>query len=196
LFTNNAGGLPGSVGPTVGVEGDVALLPLLRLGAYADYEYAYTSEVASPSIVSFGARLKVMVPGYRRNVHWWLFTGFGAAVLEAPGYSEAFAGADANTLVVPPASGYFFEVPLGVGMGWRVRKPWEVVAELQGRFGFGQGGSYFTSDSSGNGLTRPATAENVLPNGTSIPSSLASPVQGTGADVFAVLLTIGIAVDE
>jgi hypothetical protein len=198
LFGNNAGGVPGSVGPVVAVAGDIAIVPLLRLGAYLGYEYADTGEQSSPSIVSFGTRVKLMIPGYRRNIHWWLFTGFGAAVLEAPGYTEPFTlpGTSANTLDVPTASGYFFEIPVGIGMGWRVRKPWEIVAELQGRVGFGQGGSYFTDNGTGQGLSRPATAEHVFPDGTVVPASLPPQVQGTGADVFALMLTIGIGLDE
>jgi hypothetical protein len=70
-------------------------------------------------------------------------------------------------------------------MGWRVRKPWELVAQLQGRFGFDMMGSYFTDDGSGNGLSRPAS----VPVG-------AQPFQPTGTDVFAILLTVGIGLDE
>jgi hypothetical protein len=191
--------LAGSVGPLVAVEGDVALLPLLRAGLYVDYEYADTSEPAPPSIVSFGARAKLMIPGYRSNVHWWLFTGFGGVVLEAPGYTKygivgPLVGSQAaDTAVAPAATGYFMEVPLGIGMGWRVRKPWEVVAELQGRFGFAKGGSYFMDD--GDGAYRPATGATTNPAGVTTTSSVAAPLP-TGTDVFAILLTVGIGLDE
>ena len=57
LFSNNVSGLPGSFGPVVGLEADVALVPLLRLGLYGDYEYADTTEPASSSVVSFGGRV-------------------------------------------------------------------------------------------------------------------------------------------
>jgi hypothetical protein len=187
----NVAGLPGSIGPVVGLEGDVALVPLLRLGAYADFEYADTGEPAAPTAVSFGGRVKVMLPGYRGGVHWWLFTGFGGVVLDAPGYSQSVvvpvteASLSTVSATVPSATGYFMEVPVGIGMGWRLRKPWELVAELQGRFGFDMGGSYFTDDGTGNGLSRPATAP-ASPQ-ISIP---------TGTDVLAILLTVGIGLDE
>ena len=194
--SSKTAGVKGSIGPLVGLEGDVALVPLLRLGAYVDYEYADTGEPTPPTALSFGGRLKVMLPGYRHNVHWWLFAGFGGVVLEAPGYTQSGFGApDANTAVAHPATGYFLEVPLGVGMGWRVRKPWEVVVQLQGRLGFDMMGSYFTDDGSGNGLSRPATGVRVNANGTTTTSPLAYSLP-TGTDVLAVLLTVGIGFDD
>jgi hypothetical protein len=191
----NVAGLTGNLGsgfmvsPMVGLEGDVAIVPLLRLGLYADYEYAETGEPKPPSIVSFGARAKLMLPGYRSNVHWWLFTGIGAAVLDAPAYTaqvqnpSALQSQQLTTESVPSATGVFAEIPLGVGLGWRLSKPLELVAELQGRFGFAMNGSYFSDDGSGNGLTRPATTA----NGT------AQYGQPTGTDVIAIQLTVGVA---
>lgn len=193
--SSQVSGLSGSVGPLVGLEGDIALLPLLRVGAYVDYEYADTGEPTPPSAVSFGARAKVMIPGYRSNVHWWLFTGFGGVVLDAPGYTQPVVAPNADTAVVAPAMGYFMEIPVGLGMGWRVRKPWEVVAELQGRFGFDMSGSYFTDDGSGAGRYRPATGSSTNAQGVTTTSSLPIPLP-TGTDVFAVLLTVGIGLDE
>ncbi len=191
----NVSGLTGNLGsgfmlsPMVGLQADVAVVPLLRVGLYADYEYAETGEPKPPSLVSFGARAKVMIPGYRSNVHWWLFTGFGGAVLDAPGYTQqvqnptALQGQQLTTENVQSTTGFFAEVPLGLGLGWRVAKPWELVAELQGRFGFAMNGSYFSNDNSGNGLTRPATTT----NGT------AQYGQPTGTDVIAIQLTVGVA---
>jgi hypothetical protein len=194
FFSGSSGsaGITGSNGPVVGLEGDVALLPLLRLGAYFDYESAYTGEPAPPQAFSFGARVKLAIPGTRMNTHWWLFTGFGAVAWEAPAYTQAIdvpvtgsvpTSVNAN---IQAASGNFFEVPIGVGAGWRFHKPWELVAELQGRFGFDMNGSYFTDDGTGDGLTRPA----------SIPNNGFTPAITTGSDTFALLLTVGIGLDE
>jgi hypothetical protein len=193
LFSNSGyGGLPGSLGPVVAVAADVAIIPLLRIGLYGDYEYADTTEPAPSSVVSFGGRLKLMLPGNRNHVHWWLFTGVGAVVWQAPGYVTADPNSSTGISTVTPASGYFAEIPLGVGMGWRVRKPWEIVAELQGRFGFDMNGSYFgqnagfsnPDDQSSLGASRPTTSSS---GAGSIP---------TGSDVFAVLLTVGVGLDE
>ncbi len=191
VFSGNANvaGLNGSIGPIVGAAADVSLIPLLRLGLYGDYEYADTGEPKAPSAISAGARLKLMIPGYRSNVHWWLFTGFGGVLWLAPAYTQtainpsASQGALPTTEAVSSATGYFAEIPLGVGVGWRVRKPLELIAELQARFGFAMNGSYFTDDGSGNGLTRPATTA----NGT------ASYGEPTGTDVVAFQLTVGLA---
>jgi hypothetical protein len=185
----NVAGLNGSVGPIVGLAGDVSLIPLLRLGLYGDYEYADTGEPKSSSLISAGARLKLMIPGYRSNVHWWLFTGFGGVLWLAPAYTQnainpsAPQGAPTVPETVSSATGYFAEIPLGLGVGWRARKPWEIIVELQARFGFAMNGSYFTDDGSGNGLTRPATTA----NGT------AAYGEPTGTDVVAFQLTVGLA---
>jgi hypothetical protein len=198
VFSNSvSGGVPGSIAPVIGLEADVAVVPLLRLGVYGDFEYADTTEPSFSSVVSFGGRAKLMIPGYRGSVHWWLFTGFGGVVWNAPAYTIADqtspnSNGVTSAATVTAATGTFLEVPLGVGMGWRVRKPWEIVAELQGRFGFDMGGSYFTQNggftdpdsSSGIGTTRPTTS-----------TSGAGQVP-TGNDVFGVLLTVGIGFDE
>jgi len=196
LFTNSGGGgLPGSFGPVFGLEADVALIPFLRIGLYGDYEYADTTEPSPSSVVSFGARVKVMLPGDRNRVHWWLFTGFGAVDWIAPSYAvsdQTSQSANGGATTVPEATGYFFEVPIGVGMGWRVARPWEIVAELQGRIGFDMNGSYFTQNDSyadpdtagGLGTTRPTNSN---AGAGSIP---------TGNDVLAVLLTVGIGFDN
>lgn len=198
LFTNGTpGGLPGSFGPIFGVEADVAILPLLRLGLYGDYEYADTTEPSPSSVVSFGGRVKVMLPGDRNRVHWWLFTGFGAVAWTAPSYALSDGtspndnGATTST-TVPEASGYFFEIPVGIGMGWRVWRPWEIVAELQGRFGFDMQGSYFGQD---NGFSDPDTSGSL---GTTRPttSNNGTGAIPTGNDVFALLLTVGIGFDK
>ena len=189
LFSN--GGLTGSIGPVVGIEGDVAVVPLLRLGLYADYEYADTGEPAAPSAVSFGGRVKLMLPGYRHAVHLWIFSGFGGVFWDAPQYGVTDPTSSPPNVTVTPATGWFLEVPVGVGMGWRFRRPWELVAELQGRIGFDMNGSYFGqaggfADQSGNSLvtTRPTTAN----DGTG--------GYPTGNDVLAILLTVGIGFDE
>ncbi len=191
VFSNSvSGGIPGTIGPVVGLEADVALVPLLRLGVYGDFEYADTTEPSFSSVVSFGGRVKLMLPGNRRNVHLWLFSGFGGVVWKAPAYNlldeTSQSGSGLATIqTATAATGYFLEVPLGIGLGWRVRRPWEVVAELQGRFGFDMSGSYFTpDDGTGTGTTRPTTA------------GAGTGAIATGNDVVGFLLTVGIGFDE
>jgi hypothetical protein len=193
VFSNGA--LPGSFGPVVGFDADVAVIPLLRVGLYGDYEYTDTTEPKLSSVISFGARVKIMLPGYRSNIHWWLFTGIGAVIWEAPGFNfyDTSTGAGVTT-GVPAASGYFAEIPLGIGMGWRVHRPWEIIAELQGRVGFDWSGSYFTQC----GYTNPDDGGCDL--GTTRPTSTAAGSSaaglGTGNDVVAFLFTLGIGLDQ
>ncbi len=199
VFSNDvSGGVPGSIGPIVGVEGDVAIVLLLRLGVYGDYEYADTTEPSFSSVVSFGGRVKLMIPGYRRGVHWWLFSGFGAVLWNAPSYLIANQttqnpdGSSSGITTVPAANGYFFEIPVGVGMGVRLRHPWELVVELQGRFEPDMNGSYFTQN---GGFTDPDNSGGI---GTTRPTSgvAGAPSVPTGNDVAAFLLTVGIGFDD
>jgi hypothetical protein len=198
FFSNSvSGGLPGSIAPVIGLEAAVAIVPLLRLGVYADFEYADTSEPAFSSVVSFGGRVKLMIPGNRNHVHWWLFTGFGGVVWNAPSYtiadqtSQGTSGL-ANAATATAATGEFFEIPVGVGMGIRLRRPWEVVFELQGRFGLDMNGSYFTQN---GGFTDPDNSSGI---GTTRPtnSTAGAGAVPTGNDVFGLLLTVGIGFDD
>jgi hypothetical protein len=184
-------GVSNSVGPLVGVDADVALIPLVRLGAYVDLESAHTGEPKSPQALTFGARVKLAPPMNFNHWHFWGFLGFGYAFWNAPAYNQSCTIPSGSSLLtetcnIQATTGSFFEIPLGVGAGWRFRRPWELIVELQGRFGLDMQGGYFTNDGSGNGLTRPATAPGT---GLAIGPT-------TGTDVFALLLTVGIGLDQ
>jgi hypothetical protein len=80
---------------------------------------------------------------------------------------------------VQGAGGSFFEVPFGIGASYKLRKPWELCAELGGRAGFGHRGSLYTEP--GPQVSSPGRADsNALP---------------AGEDRFAVGLTVGVLVD-
>jgi hypothetical protein len=89
------------------------------------------------------------------------------------------AGTGQNTFNAQATSGYLFEIPVGVGAGWRFRRPWELLFEVQGRIGFASSGDYFSADG------RPGTAAGV-----------ASPGAIIGTDVFALMATVGIGLDD
>ena len=179
-------GLPegGTLGPTAGATVDVAMLPLIRLGAYADYEYAYTGEPATPHVFSFGMRVKVEPPVNFRGVHLYGFAGFGAAQLIAPGYDQVLPGTSAEGIPNPTihyysTSGTVLEVPLGFGAAWRFSRPWELVLELQGRLGLASLGDYFSDGGRpGNG------------------GGFGNPGKVIGSDTFGVFATIGIGFDN
>jgi hypothetical protein len=132
----------------VGLNADVALIPLVRVGVYGDFEYAYTGEPKSPTVLSFGARIKVGPPTPFHDTHFYGFVGVGYAELFAPGYLLPISGS--NTASGNPAfaafartTGGFVELPFGVGAAWRFRRPYELVVELSGRIGLASSGGYF-----------------------------------------------------
>ncbi len=144
------GSLNGSFGPVIGLEGDVAVVPLVRIGVYVDEEMAADGEPKAPFITSFGGRIKLLPPIGNENYRLWLFAGFGYAALSAPSYhqsvplpnpaSSSLTNADVTT---PSAGGSFLELPFGIGGSYRLRAPWVVQAELSGRVAMGSNGSYF-----------------------------------------------------
>jgi len=115
-------------GGALTLDAHVALIPLVRIGAWASAE---ASDVATSGelrgIFSGGARVKILAPWPRGVWHAWIATGFGY---------DALATRDAG-------GGGFFEVPAIVGASYRVRRPFVFVMELGAHVGFGFWGSYY-----------------------------------------------------
>jgi hypothetical protein len=163
-------------GPAGELAGHVALMPLVRLGAYFGHDISpFQGDVSARDITWGGLRAKIMSPWPRGDVRAWLFVGFGYAGV----YQRSTSSAER---VVHGAGGGFFEVPFGLGASYKLRKPWELCAELGGRTGFGHTGSVY--DAPGPRVTTAAGAAaadtNALP---------------AGVDRFAIGLTIGILAD-
>ncbi len=162
LASQPAGARDAGFGPFVELEGHVALLPLVRVGGYLGTEISPRGGDPSARNITWGGlRAKVMSPWPRGDLRLWLFLGFGIAGVYEPSYRTA---APANTLM-GGAGGHFFEVPLGIGVSYKLRKPLELCAELGKRIGFADSGS--TYDGAGS----------------------------TGKDRFAIGLSLGVLVD-
>jgi hypothetical protein len=167
------------VGPAFEVHGHVALLPLVRVGGYFGHDGSPVGPGAARQITTFGARVKVTPPWPRDEWHTWVFAGFGYALAYGPSYSLTLSPDQGPTqaFTVDGASGHFFEIPIGVGVGWRFKRPWELTAELSGRIGLGPNGQLYD--------LRNATAPGV-------PSEFVDPF---GNDSFAIGLMLGIGLD-
>jgi hypothetical protein len=182
----SGGSLSGSTGPIVGLAGDVALMPLIRVGAYVDEEMAFDGEPKAPFITSFGARVKFLPPLGNEKLRAWIFVGFGYAFLSAPGYHESLplpsgSGTQVSQDATTPASGgTFIEIPFGVGGSYQLRAPWVLLAELSGRAGLNSSGNYFDP-----------TGRNAFQ--TSAPTNNIGLI--TGNESFAIILTVGIGLD-
>jgi hypothetical protein len=177
-------------GGLVGLRAHVAVFPLVRLGAYVNEEISSTGEPSPRRYTHFGARLKVNAPTGSDDFRAWLFLGFGYAAVYSSSFDNLVQGTDTSgnptttKTTALGAGGGFYEIPVGVGGAWRLRKPWELIAELSGRFGFGATGSLYASDG------RPGIGPDAT--GTGLGPTAFAPV---GNDSFAIFLTVGIGVD-
>ncbi|HTB73140.1 MAG TPA: hypothetical protein VK762_07840 [Polyangiaceae bacterium] len=125
--------LPGPVGE---VRAHVALVPMLRLGPYLSHEIAFQSAGPAREITAAGLRAKVTPPLLALPWRSWAFVGVGYARAYEP--SHALGGE-----LAPGEAGGFLEMRLGVGVGYRTGRNWEVFAELGGRFGLVYAGSLY-----------------------------------------------------
>lgn len=174
------------VGPVAQLAAHVALLPLVRVGGYFGHDISPLGGDAAARAITFGGlRAKVMSPWPRGAVRAWVFVGFGYAGVYARSYETTFLVPQPSGPAAPVAArvasagGSFFDLPFGVGASYKLRKPWELVAELGMRVGFGHTGSVY-EDPGPQVKTPGRPDDNVLP---------------TGTDRFALGLTVGVLLD-
>lgn len=171
----------GAFGPVGEIEAHIAVIPLLRVGAYASHDIAPNDTDGSAwQITSAGLHVKVLAPFVRGAYRAWLFTGFGYAGVYAPSYNKTYDFQDSQgprNTDVTGAGGSFFEVPVGVGFGWRFSKPWELVAQLGVRWDFDFVGSLYDERAA-------------IPQGGPVYA-----FKSLGNDTWAPFLTVGIALD-
>jgi hypothetical protein len=154
-------------GPSLELQGHVALLPMIRLGLYAatDLSPAMGRGAAADGPHAFaagGLHVRVSPPLMPWPWRTWLFAGFG--------YAE---GHDFETRL----SGGMLDVPVGLGIGRRVTRRGWLFSELGARFGSGFHGALYQSDGAG-----------VAGQGGSVPYA--------GKDVFALSWSVGLSLEE
>ena len=185
LFERPPGGDDAGFGPAFQLNGHVALLPLVHAGAYVGYDISpLGGPAAARDIFAGGLRGKLMLPWVRGDTRAWFFVGVGYAIVSTRGYPTVLTiqtpgrPSVRRDVEVLGAGGGFVEVPFGFGASYKLRKPWELCAELGARFGFSHGGS---ADGNGPQVIVPGDVnQNLLPS---------------GSDSFALGLTVGILVD-
>ncbi len=181
FLTSRAGESDASFGPALEVHGHIAVLPMLRAGLYLATDISPQAGAPARHFYSGGLRAKIMPPWIRTDVvSTWFFTGFGYASMYAPSFHRDTTKMSDPTRTVDQffggAPGHFFEVPIGVGASWRLRKPWNLFAELGGRVGFAHAGPFY------DGRTATASGE-------------ADSTLTRGNDAFSLFLTIGVELD-
>jgi hypothetical protein len=115
------------------------------------------------------------------------FAGFGLALVTQQGfdfpgfpYVNAGGGTVRKDATVESAGGHFFEVPFGLGASYKLRKPWELCAELGARVGFAHSGSVY-DELRGAQVKAPGEVDQNLTS--------------AGIDRFALGLTVGVMLD-
>jgi hypothetical protein len=175
------------IGPVGQIAAHLALLPLVHAGVYVGHDISPMPDPAAARNITFmGARGKVQLP-LTTDLKGYGFLGFGFALVtqqafDFPGfpYVSAGGGTVRKDATVDSAGGHFFEVPFGLGVAYKLRKPWELCAELGARVGFAHAGSVYDE------LRGPQVkaAGEVDQNLTS-----------AGIDRFALGLTVGVMLD-
>jgi hypothetical protein len=166
------------VGPTLGLSGHLAILPLLRAGVYVLHDFSPVSGADLREFTSAGLSVRVFSPWPHNDFRVWLGVGLGYAASEAPGYAApiAFAGGAPVTAQVASTKGGYFELPLALGSSLRLSQRFELFSEIGARVGFAFTGSMYESGAS-------ASAAGLGPR--SLPP--------LGDDVVTVFLVLGVA---
>jgi len=131
-------------GPTGEVHAHVALVPMVRVGAYVAEDISPLPGLPAREITEAGLRAKVSPPLLSGPWRGWIFLGLGYAYAYAPGHEAVVRGSVPPTETpVRGASGGILDVPVGVGIGYKLRRPWQIFAELEGRVGLAFSGALY-----------------------------------------------------
>jgi hypothetical protein len=132
------------------VEGHahLAIIPLLRAGVYVGHDSSPQGDRPGRSFWTFGARAKFTPPLPIASLRAWAYGGFGYALGYAPSYHTTvpLLGGSTTNALVDGASGGFFEIPFGIGAGYKLLGPFWLTLEVGGRFVVGQNGQLYSDD--------------------------------------------------
>jgi hypothetical protein len=145
------GAQPGAVSPEPGpfaeLRAHVALLPMLRLGPYVLHDIVLQSGAPAREITEAGLRVKLSPPLLAPPWRTWVFVGLGYARAYEPSHLPAGGTGE----FVPGQGGGSLDARLGVGLGYRVDRNWELFAELGGEAGIFFTGSLYDPGACGCG---------------------------------------------
>jgi hypothetical protein len=130
-------------GPVAELDAHVAVLPLLRIGPYLGYGITPLSKaVPLRQDAAAGLRAKLTPPILPLPWRTWAFAGVGYAVTYERSHVAPLPFQQGGSTVqvapgteVPGQGGGSLEGRLGVGLGYRLGRPWELFAELGARVG-------------------------------------------------------------
>jgi hypothetical protein len=132
-------GADAGFGPVGRVTAHVALLPLVRVGAYGAFSYSPVRTNGSRSFFGGGFEARLVPPLRLPDWHPYLFVGFGYTAVRVSAFESALGK-------LPAAGGGCVDIPLGIGVTHRLRKPIEIGGVLGTRFSAACSGSVYSGD--------------------------------------------------
>jgi hypothetical protein len=174
-------------GPAFGVQGHLAVVPMVRVGLYASGDFSPTSDRGTRSFWEGGLHVKFTPPLLPAPWRTWVFAGFGYAYTYKTSYHHPETDPNGHPVDVAYDSthGGMLDIPAGVGLGYKLQGlsvPCVLFAELGGRFGVGFFGPMYDSSNTPGGLA---------PN-----SALSYAEPFMGQDSFALSVSVGLSLDE
>jgi hypothetical protein len=117
----DAGAPAPGFGPSLELQSHVALVPMVRVGAYLGTDLSPAAPDGLRTFWDGGLHVRLTPPLVSWPWRTWLFTGFGYSYAENLG---------------PHLPGGFLEVPVGVGLGRKMGPHALLFVELGGRIDF------------------------------------------------------------
>ena len=132
---STTGAAPGAPTPEPGPVGEVrahvALVPMLRLGPYVAHDIGLLSGAPARGITEAGAARQ----GVASAAHPVRGGAGRSSVSGTPARTSRATAWTGGGRLRPREAGGFLETRVGLGVGYRFDRSWEVFAELGGRIG-------------------------------------------------------------
>jgi hypothetical protein len=144
--------LPGAIAD---LHGDVALVPMVRVGAHVTFDVAPFDGLPLERSLEGGVQVKFAPPMLSAPWRTWVEAGLGYGWAYEPGYRSPAGGAVAG------ASGGVFGVPVALALGYRAARGLEPFVELGARFGVAFAGSLYAPPAHGD-ATSPFLGRDVV----------------------------------
>jgi hypothetical protein len=148
LTSKPSGGSDSRFSPSLEASGHVALIPLVRVGLYARYEASSIARQDTRQMLSGGLDVRVLFPWPQGDTRLYARIGLGKMGTYAPSHP---APDRPDSVMLAGAWGHFTEVPLAIGLVYRVSSPVWLTAEAGARVGFAfAGNAYGVAGESGD----------------------------------------------
>jgi hypothetical protein len=116
------------IGPSFGLQGHLALVPMVRAGVYLAQDTSPEPPASPRTFWAAGLHARIAPPLLGGAWRTWLSAGIG--------YAYAYS-------IEQHASGGMLDLPVGVAVGRKMGSTWILFAELGARFGLGFQGSMY-----------------------------------------------------